>query len=61
MKIIPLGKTLSAFLFVTFSLCMGWGLIAPSDLHMHTAWEPLLPGFSFSLIGYLIGLAWILF
>lgn len=61
MKLVPLGKTLSVFLAITFSLCMGWGLIAPAELHMHTAWEPLLPGFSFSLNGYFIGLAWVIF
>lgn len=58
MKRIPLGHSLSIFLALTFSVCMAWGLIAPANLHMHSAWEPLLPGFSWSWTGYLIGLAW---
>jgi len=61
MKLVPLGNALSIFLAITFSLCMAWGLVAPSNLHMHTAWEPLLPGFSWSITGYLIGLVWVYF
>lgn len=58
MKFFPLGNTLSIFLAITFSLCVLWGLIGPAELHMHPAWEPLLPGFTWSVTGYLIGLAW---
>ena len=60
-KLVPLGNALSLFLVITFSLCMVWGLIAPPTLHMHQAWEPLLPGFSWSLPGFLIGLVWAYF
>jgi hypothetical protein len=59
MKITSVGLTLTIFLAVTLTLCMVWGLIAPLSLHMHAAWEPLLPEFEWSLSGYLIGLAWI--
>lgn len=58
MKIKPLGMTLSIFLAVSLTLCMVWGLIAPQSLHMHPAWEPLLPGFNWSISGYFIGLIW---
>lgn len=58
MKIVPLGFTLSIFLAVTFTLCMIWGLLTPETLHMHTAWEGWLPGFNWSLGGYLVGLVW---
>ena len=61
MKVVPIGMTLSIFLAISFSLCMVWGLIAPTSLHMHSAWEPLLPGFNWSILGYLIGLAWVVF
>ena len=61
MKITSIGFTLSIFLVVTLTLCMAWAFVAPPSLHMHMAWEPLLPGFSWSLGGYLIGLAWVVF
>lgn len=57
MKLIPVGNTLSIFLALTFSLCIAWGLVAPVELHMHAAWEHLLPGFEFiSLPSFLLGL-----
>lgn len=61
MKIKPLGHALSLFLVISLTLCILWGLIAPPNLHMHLAWEPLLPGFNWSITGYLIGLAWTYF
>ncbi len=61
MKLTASGNALSLFLVISFSLCMIWGLFAPSSLHMHTAWEPLMPGFSWSIPGFLIGLAWAYF
>lgn len=58
MKIATIGNTLSLFLAITFVLCVGWGLVAPENLHMHQAWENLLPGFTWiSLPSLLIGLA----
>ena len=57
MKFKPLGHALSLFLALTFSLCIAWGLVTPSNLHMHEAWESLLPGFSFiSVPGFFLGL-----
>lgn len=61
MKIASVGYTLSIFLAVTLTLCMAWGFFAPTSMHMHMAWEPLLPGFEWSILGYLIGLAWVVF
>ena len=57
MKIKPLGQALSIFLTMTFTLCIAWGLVTPASLHMHAAWESLLPGFSFiSVPGFFLGL-----
>ena len=57
MRIIPVGNALSLFLAFTFTVCIVWGLFAPASMHMHAAWEPLLPGFNFiSLPSFLIGL-----
>lgn len=58
MKIVPLGLTLSIFLAITFTLCIIWGRLTPETMHMHRAWEAWLPGYSWSLVGYLIGLLW---
>jgi len=58
MKIITVGNTLSLFLAVTFTICVLWGLVAPENLHMHAAWQALLPGFEWiSFPSFLIGLA----
>jgi len=57
MKIVPTGQALSLFFAISFLICIGWGLIAPTSMHMHQAWEPLLPGFTFlTWPGFLIGL-----
>jgi hypothetical protein len=40
------GWTSSIFLLLTYLLCVGFGLLAPDRLHMHEAWAPLLPGFT---------------
>ncbi|MBI1365710.1 MAG: hypothetical protein GC153_07095 [Alphaproteobacteria bacterium] len=56
MKITVLGNALSLFLLITFTLCILWGLAAPEGLHMHQAWERMMPGFHFiSLQSFLIG------
>ncbi|TGY88205.1 hypothetical protein E5163_10255 [Marinicauda algicola] len=39
------GLALSAFLLVSYLLCVGFGLVMPARFHMHEAWAPLLPGF----------------
>ena len=57
MRIIPVGNALSLFLAITFSICIVWGLFTPASMHMHGAWEPLLPGFQFiSASSFVIGL-----
>ena len=57
MKIAPVGHALSLFLALTIVICIGWGLITPPALHMHGAWENLLPGFKFlTPAGFAIGL-----
>lgn len=57
MRLIPTGHALSIFLAITFTLCIGWGLVTPASLHMHGAWEQLLPGFKFiSVSSFFIGL-----
>ena len=57
MKITSLGHALSLFLVITFLICIGWGLVTPPALHMHGAWEDLLPGFEFlTPLGFGIGL-----
>ena len=57
MRLIPTGHALSIFLAITFTLCIAWGLVAPPSLHMHGAWEQLLPGFEFiSVSSFFLGL-----
>ncbi|NNU17060.1 hypothetical protein HK107_12080 [Parvularcula sp. ZS-1/3] len=57
MRLIPLGHALSLFLAFSFVVCILWGLMTPPSLHMHPAWEALLPGFEFlTLPGFAIGL-----
>ena len=56
LRIIPLGLTLSTFLLITFVICVGFGLLAPQQFHMHEAWAPLLPGFEWlTPTGFLFG------
>lgn len=58
MRLVPTGHALSLFLAITFSICIGWGLITPASMHMHGVWEQLLPGFKFiSIPAFLLGLA----
>jgi hypothetical protein len=57
LRIKPLGNTLSLVLLLSYLLCVGFGLLAPKQLHMHEAWAPLLPGFEWlTWKGFLIGL-----
>jgi len=57
MRILPVGHALSLFLAITFTICVVWGLVTPMSMHMHDAWQPLLPGFRWiSFPAYLIGL-----
>lgn len=61
MRIFPVGAALSLFFIIIYTACVLWGLIWPMSLHMHEIWEPFLPGFEWSIIGYLIGLVWVAF
>ncbi len=57
MKLKPVGHALSFFIAISFLICIGWGLVMPASLHMHSAWENWLPGFEFlTLQGFIIGL-----
>ncbi len=57
LRIAPLGNTLSLLLTITYLLCVGFGLLAPEQMRMYEAWEPLLPGFEWlTWAGFLIGL-----
>lgn len=59
MRIIPVGHALSLFLVITFGLCVLWGLVTPTNLHMHGAWEMMMPGFHWlSLPAFIIGAVW---
>lgn len=50
------GLSLSAFLLLTYLLCVAFGLIMPAHLHMHEAWAPLLPGFEWlTWTGFVFG------
>ena len=58
-SIIHWGWTLSVFFFVTYLICIGFGLLAPGQFHMHEAWAPLMPGFEWlTVTGFLAGAAW---
>ena len=57
LRLMPVGHALSAFLVITYLLCVGFGLIVPSEFHMHEAWAPLLPGFEWlTWSGFFFGL-----
>lgn len=59
MRILPVGHAVSSFLVVSFAICVVWGLFMPPAMHMHEAWEMIMPGFHWiSLPAFLIGLAW---
>ena len=50
------GWTLSIFMVLTYLICIGYGLVVPSSVHMHQVWAPLLPGFEWlTLQGFLAG------
>ena len=59
MRIVPVGHALSLFLAITFTICIVWGLVTPPAMHMHEAWEMVMPGFHWiSFPAFLIGFAW---
>ncbi len=56
-SIVPTGHALSLFLVISYLICIGFGLLVPSEMRMYEAWSPLLPGFEWlTLSGFLFGL-----
>jgi len=56
MRIQAWGWTLSVFLLITYVICVVFGLVAPEQMRMHRAWEPLLPGFEWlTVTGFIAG------
>ncbi len=52
-----IGLVLGLFLVISYTLCVGYGLLVPEEFRMHTAWQALLPGFTWlSPVSFLIGL-----
>ncbi len=53
-----MGLVLGLFLAISYTLCIGYGLLVPEQYRMHTAWQALLPGFTWlSPASFLLGLA----
>ena len=51
------GLVLGLFLVITYALCIGFGLLVPEQFRMYTAWQALLPGFTWlSPASFLLGL-----
>jgi hypothetical protein len=51
------GPTVSSFTAITFVLCVGYGLVAPSQFHAAWLLEAMLPGFTWLTISsFLLGL-----
>ncbi len=56
LRIRSVGLSLGVLLAVSYVLCLAWDLLFPGWA-MYPAWQRLLPGFSWSASGLLIGLA----
>lgn len=57
-RIVPLGLSVSAFLLISYLLCISLGLVVP-DGGMHKPWLQFLPGFEWlTWKGFVIGLVW---
>ncbi|MDY7097188.1 MAG: hypothetical protein SXU28_03525 [Pseudomonadota bacterium] len=55
-SIVSWGWTLSAFLLISYLICVGFGLLSPEQFRMHEAWAPWLPGFEWlTLTGFMAG------
>ncbi len=53
----PVALSVGLFLAITFVACVLFGLAAPEQFRMYTAWEPLLPGFTWiSWCSFFLGL-----
>ena len=55
-RVLATGHATSLFLVVSYPACVAWDLLFP-QYAMFEAWRALLPGFSWSLGGFLAGLA----
>lgn len=52
-----LAKTLGSFMAISYVLCIGYGLLAPTSLHAAWLLEALLPGFKWLSVGsFVLGL-----
>jgi hypothetical protein len=59
--IVPLGLTLSAFVAITYVLCIVYGLLFPDQGFHRTLMPMLLPGFAWlTWPAFFIGLAWVI-
>ncbi|RMF59184.1 MAG: hypothetical protein D6748_07000 [Calditrichaeota bacterium] len=57
LRIKTLSLSLGLFFSLSFVLCVLYGLLTPSSLHMHPFLEAVLPGFRWISIGsFLLGL-----
>lgn len=55
LSIKTVGLSLSVLFVVTYVLCVIWDLVFPGWA-MYQVWQGLFPGFSWSAMGFLIGL-----
>lgn len=60
LTVVSLGASLSAFLAISYVLCVLYGLAVPGDGFHRTLMPMLLPGFAWiSWPSFFIGLAWV--
>ncbi|MFQ6058534.1 MAG: hypothetical protein ACE5MB_06630 [Anaerolineae bacterium] len=55
LSIKTVGLSLSVLFVATYVLCVIWDLVFPGWA-MYPVWQGLFPGFSWSVVGFLIGL-----
>lgn len=55
LRIRTVGIALAAVVGITYTLCVVWDLLLPASA-MHPAWHALLPGFTWSIGGIVLGL-----
>jgi 2TM family of unknown function (DUF5676) len=57
LKLKVVSLSLGLWAAVSFVICVAWGLVTPSALHMHAFLELILPGFKWlTWWGFLAGL-----
>ncbi len=57
LSIKTVGLSLGTLFAVSYVLCVIFDLVFP-NWAMYQVWQGLLPGFSWSAVGFVIGLAW---